>query len=556
MSVTKQTENEVSINLGNLFFSFWKRRKLIISLALAGACVGLLLAFVKSLEQTEQIKASIAVTSVNNAGVYASAGNAEVPSAAEFQLEKDILQPTVYLITSDRVLDRVVKALDLNESIKSKLRSSFAFQQYKETQILDITLYWNNSQDGIRIMQAVLDALPDTLIGTLDIGGIQVLNTPALKTSEMGISLKLLAVLGLAGGLAGAAYVVLRQIIRPTLIDANDVRERFNVELLGNVLMEKIEAGMYNELLLNHNNRFSVDFEQSYAYMAHLIDYKLRQKQQKMFFLTSCYDAEGKTTSAINLAIQLSYFRNKILLIDFDVKHPRLGKFFLESVPHERSLNAVFANETLPRDAVVHLTSYLDILPTRVEPRNIRLTEAIFDKIRNLSEDYNLVVIDAAPVGMVVDMLNLSDLTKECVFMISQDNASQKVIGENITDLQRVGIDILGCIVSHVSPMLIFREKRYGYGRDIESPVEITEKERKARERKINEERYQFRKRQESLEEADRERREKGQSDALELYIANPKDESATALRAMGSGSAPNRSRAKNRKGKGLRRER
>ncbi|MDD2975113.1 MAG: Wzz/FepE/Etk N-terminal domain-containing protein, partial [Aliarcobacter cryaerophilus] len=513
MSVTRQTENEITINLGSLFFSFWKHRKLIISLALAGACIGLLLAFVKSLEQTDQIKASIAVTSVNSAGVYMSAGNSDVPSTAEFQLEKDILQPTVYLITSDRVLDRVVKALDLNASIKGKLKSSFAFQQYKDTQILDITLYWNNSQDGIRIMQAVLDALPDTLIGTLDIGGIQVLNTPALKTSGTGINLKLLAVLGLAGGLAGALYVVLRHIIRPTLIDANDVRERFNVELLGNVLIEKIDAGMYNELLLNQNNRFSVDFEQSYAYMAHLIDYKLQQKQQKMFFLTSCYDAEGKTTSAIFLAIQLSYFRNKILLIDFDVKHPRLGKFFLDSVPHDRSLNAVFANETLPRDAVVHLTSYLDILPTRVERRNIRLTDAIFDKIRSLSEDYDLVVIDAAPVGMMMDVLNLSDLTKECVFMISQDNASQKVIGENIADLQRVGFDILGCIVSHVSPMLFFREKRYGYGRDAEAPVELTEKERKAKERKINEERYQFRRRQEILEEADRERREKGQGD-------------------------------------------
>ncbi len=501
-----QEKDVISINLGDVFFALWKRRAFIIALALVGLCLGILLNFVKSLKQTELIKASIVVTSVNSEGRYTADQDPDQPSAEQFRLEQEILEPAMYIITSDRVLDTVADKLDLSAGTEKLLKSAISVQQYGSTQIMDISLTWTNGQDGVRILNALLEALPDALIGTLDIGGVVVLNEPQLQTTSFPVDLKLVLILAVICGLCAMGYIILRTIFRPTLIDAKDVKEKFDADLIGTAETEKIEVSMYNDLLLKRQNRFSAKFEQSYAYMAHLISYKMQKNNEKFFFLTSCHDGEAKTTSAANLAIQMSYFKDRTLLLDLDVKHPGIGKLFFESVPHERSLNAVLVNECLPQDAVIHLTSYLDILPLRVETRSVRLTNTIFEKLRQLGDKYDIVVIDAPPVDKVMEVLNLYELTKECVFMIRQDKASQDIISENIDSLRRVGFDILGCIVSRVVPVGPFKDQRFEPDRDAEAPGEITEEERKAKERKINEERYQFRKRRKELKEEEKER--------------------------------------------------
>ena len=121
--------------------------------------------------------------------------------------------------------------------------------------------------------------------------------------------------------------------------------------------------------------------------------------------VTSAGPGEGKTTSITNLAITMAHSGSKVLLIDGDLRKPELHKIF--GISEQVGLTNVLVDGLNYKTKVLptHIEG-LEILPVGVIPPNpseLLASNKMKRLLEEVKQDYDFVLIDAPPVGVVTD---------------------------------------------------------------------------------------------------------------------------------------------------------
>lgn len=472
------------IDLSGIFFRLWKKRRHILAAAAAGFLFGVLLYALGSLQNGYVIETSFAVTAQNSGGTFGNSSQ-DSPNYNDLQQSQSMSDAVVFIASSNAVLDQVRENLHLTGTGNEAIRGALSALRYEETQIIRLTLRWADEDEGKRILAEMDSILPDVLEDTLKTGAVSVVDAPALVSSSSGPGMKIIPVLTLAGALLECLYLAVHISVRPTVLEGGTISRKLGIELLGEVPKGVIADYMYNQLLMAGVDEFPFQFRESMAYIAHLTAHKLEENFQNTVVVTSSFDREGKSTVAVNLAIELSKFRPRVLLADLDIHSPSLGKVFFDRPDHEHTVNAMQSNERSGEEAVLHLNSWLDLLPSGVTERPVKLAGGVMDQLKALFQQYDYVVIDASSVSSVSDVLPLQDLTDQVVYVIQQDNASEAVVRADIRDLQRVGFQILGGIVNSMNTEWPGYMKQYGYNLKEPASVELPENRKRELQKTI-----------------------------------------------------------------------
>lgn len=475
----QHNEDEISIDLSELIYAVFKGRRFIVGLALLGLLLGLMFKSISYVQRQNVISASVSVVASQTDGTFYNGGTAPAPD--EVRISPTLAESAIYVMKSEDVIRYVIDKLELINVDPEEVERSLTITQYGQTSILEARLNWNNGPEGEDILNEIIRRTPTVLNDSMRVGTVSVINTARVTSSQGAFRIRTIVILTVLGALLGSLIIVVETLLDPKVVNPTDVQEYFHKELLGEVPYQKMQPDIYSRLILNDQNYFSVEFQQSMAFLAHLIAYKLTEQHVKCFFVTSSMDEEGKTTVAANLAIQLSHFHPRVLLVDMCVGSPEAGRLFMKEVQHRNTLNAVYANEASVQDAVIPLTSYLDLLPCRVENMPLKLNDHIFNKLREAEDQYDFIVIDASPVSMVSDVLALSGLADHAVYVIRQNAASRKSIDAHLRNLERVGIDVLGCVVNHTDKHSPIYTRLYG--RTVQSAFSVSESESGYREK-------------------------------------------------------------------------
>jgi len=179
--------------------------------------------------------------------------------------------------------------------------------------------------------------------------------------------------------------------------------------------------------------------------------------------VTSPGPMEGKTTTAINLAITFALAGNKVLLIDTDMRRPRLHKAF--GVPSNTDgLSRAIMGETEAL-SVIRETGVpnLWLLPCGAMPPNPAelLHAARFKRIVDeLTERYDRVIFDSPPVGAVTDAAILARLTSGTLLVVKGGVTSRDALARVRDTLSGEGVNILGCVLNDFD---LSRRNGYGY---------------------------------------------------------------------------------------------
>ena len=464
-----ENDNLRQIRMSDVLFAMRKRIVLIAIAGAVGLVLGIVLGVVSYLrgEMSKQylITTSIAVTSQSADGLFIS--NMQNPNSTDIHLAEDMVDAVIYVIRSDRTLNAAIEKLDLiGVSIKD-IYSNLKVSQYNETQIVELNLYWRSAQEGISILTAINQVVAPILIDTLKIGGVSVINEPKSKYIIGGsLNTSAWVLMALVGVMMGVGLAVLEMLIRPTLLNTRDVERQLGLELLGEIPSRSSYFRKKRNLL------FWADEEDSdpvvldnFAAIAHMIQWQFRNARSTCLSVTSASQNEGKTTIISYLAVMLAGMGTRVLLVDLDTRSPHLGGMFLTKPDYSHSLNALYRGETDIEDAVTHLTGTLDILPTLLETRPLPLDEAMCALINRLKADYDIVLIDTAPVGQVAETMSLSHVLDTMIFVVRFDGASMSQIREALFRIQKSGKRVLGCIVNDVKSLGTARRGGYyGYG--------------------------------------------------------------------------------------------
>lgn len=443
----------IQIRVSDMLFILQKRWKTIAGLTLLGLLFGFVLSgmtYVQTALHTYEVNGSFAVTTQNAQGKYINGSTSA--NNNDYHLAEDMVDAVRYIMLSDQVMNRVIQSQELLGVTVDQLRSSLTIEQHNKTQIMEMTLAWRTPAEGLEIWNAIVGAANQEIPRILQLGSLAPINTAEATMVGVGgtNSLQLWALLAILGFGAGVGLAMMELLVHPTLNNVRDVETVLGLETIGVIPHDSRAFRNQGSLLSQDTSKFS-EVTQSYSAAAYILRNRIGTKDKHhCFYVTSATAREGKTSVAANLALQMSDMEHRTLLIDFNIRAPRLGTLFLSDVDYAHSLNALYRGDATIEEAVTTLTGHLDLLPTVLEHTPLPMDSTIEELIHKLSEKYEYVIIDAASVGQISDTLSLNRVANSVLFVVGHDSATIPEIQSSLEKLDKSGIRVIGCVVNGV----------------------------------------------------------------------------------------------------------
>ncbi len=197
----------------------------------------------------------------------------------------------------------------------------------------------------------------------------------------------------------------------------------------------------------------------------------------KVILVTSPNHSEGKSSVALSLAESFTLANYRTLLVDADLRQPVIAREYNLDDKRYMPLRTHLENPQGAYEAAhvgVNLTQTLDILPTfRAAPSPTELLSAGFPEcLATWSEDYDVIVIDSAPLLDVADTLTIAPLCTGTVLVASLETTDPQGLEETVERLQRSGVRIFGIAATFVGRSSPRANPRYSRDAEFEERVQ------------------------------------------------------------------------------------
>ncbi len=187
--------------------------------------------------------------------------------------------------------------------------------------------------------------------------------------------------------------------------------------------------------------------------------------------ITSSTRGEAKTTTAINLAYTIAETGKKVLLVDGDMRLPNIARVL--QTKKAPGLSNIIAGLNTIDECVqnIGLLENWDVLPSGDIPPNpseLLNSESMVALIDKLREEYEFVVFDLPPVGIVSDALVAAQNIDGLVVVARQDYTSRKGLGQCISQLSPLKEKVLGIVFTDASKnnkSRYYRAAKYRYSK-------------------------------------------------------------------------------------------
>lgn len=191
----------------------------------------------------------------------------------------------------------------------------------------------------------------------------------------------------------------------------------------------------------------------------------------KVALLTSSLQGEGKSITALNLAISFAEAENRVLLIDCDLRRPKLARLLRKS--SRTGLSNLLLDPSLLGKAILPSgIERLDVILSGDVPPNpseLLGSARMGALLTQLRERYDYIILDTPPVNMVTDAVVLAPKSDGVLFVVRAGQSERGPVMRAVEQLEYAQVKILGFILDDVSGCGSSyghgRYGRYGYGR-------------------------------------------------------------------------------------------
>ncbi|MBD3264230.1 MAG: polysaccharide biosynthesis tyrosine autokinase [Candidatus Omnitrophica bacterium] len=217
---------------------------------------------------------------------------------------------------------------------------------------------------------------------------------------------------GLLGLISGSLLSFGLKYLDHTIASSGEIEHLTDMSSLGELLYMKKEEKADMVCHLRPNSRLGEFFREIKA--------TLYIKAPVILGVTSAMHKEGKTFVASNLAICFAHDKEKVLLIDADMRKGKLAEIY--GVENNRGVTGILKGEVAP-DEVIVPTKIPDlyIIPRGLcvwRPAELLLSPKLKETLEVLSKDFDRIIIDTPPVLHVADTLILSSACEGFIFIV------------------------------------------------------------------------------------------------------------------------------------------
>ena len=471
-------ETTVEISLGEIINILKKR---IVGIIIAGlVCAAIMFGYTNLFlvpQYTATSKLYVYNGKTNNQGYI---GSVDLTAA------KSLVDTYIVIIKSDSLLDEVARRLqpEYDGLTAKQILGMLSAGAVNQTESFKVSITSENPKMSMDIVNTLVDCLPDEFKRIVKVGSIEVIDKAKLPTVPEWPLKRNMALGAVVGMFVISAVFVLLAVWDRTVYDKEILTENFEIPIIGTIpdidgfgsfgggktrnIDGKRTTEHERKMILNENTPFSV--AEAYRMARTNIMYLPSEKKCKIFATTSAYASEGKTITSINLAIAFAQSNKRIILIDADMRKPRVKKNM--ELKTANGLSEYLAGITDEAE-IVHLDNLdLDVITAgkttaaAAELLELPRMKILLDK---LSESYDYILIDTPPMNLVTDAAVLTNLINGYIFSVRCEFSDLDGIKDAVLALQQVNANIVGFVLNGIDPKLSihgkyrYRYSKYGY---------------------------------------------------------------------------------------------
>jgi succinoglycan biosynthesis transport protein ExoP len=420
----------------------WVSILLLTALAVAGAMGATLLT-----TPTYQAKSQVFV-SVSNGGT-----SSDLLQGSAFTQNR--VKSYTDMVTSPRVLIPVIKHLGLGIT-PDQLATSITADSPLDTVLINLTVTNKNPQIASDVANATADSLGTQVTALEKPSGEQAspvhissLRTATVPTVPSSPNVKLNLALGLLMGLAlGVLLAVLREVLDTQVRSEADVQKVTSASVIARIGFDN-EAHTHPLMMQSSPQSHHSEAFRRLRTNLQFLDIADRPKA---IVVTSSLPGEGKSTTAINLAITLADAGSRVALIDADLRRPSIAEYM--GLEGEVGLTTVLIGQADIQDAVQPWgNGSLHVLPSGQVPPNpseLLGSRSMANLLEQLAGQYDMVLIDTPPLLPVTDAAILAKISGGALVVAGADTLHRQQLADGLSSLEDVGARVLGVVLNRL----------------------------------------------------------------------------------------------------------
>jgi len=168
--------------------------------------------------------------------------------------------------------------------------------------------------------------------------------------------------------------------------------------------------------------------------------------------LTSSFPQEGKSSTITNLAISFSQLDKEVLLIDADMRKPRLHKIFgaRNRIGLSSFLIGAASVDNIVQKTAVKRVWLMPSGPHPPNPAELVNSKKMEELVEQVKQKYDFIFIDTPPVLAVVDPLVISAMCDAVVMVLKEGKTSKRALMKSVGELRRVKSNLVGIVFNEV----------------------------------------------------------------------------------------------------------
>lgn len=415
----------------------------------ASTLIGGLLGLGLSLLTTPTYQSSIQFFTTTAAGDGANAAyqgslgaQQKVQSYAELVKSRDIANQVIANSEVDRSTDQVVDATTATAD--------------SSTVLLDVTVTDSQPERALQLAQGIGDVLPEAVnrLETPDGGGpalakLTVVNPPVLASSPVAPQTEQNIAIGIVLGLlVGVGIALLANTLDRRVRSKEQIEAIASASVVGSIPFRKKEdkeSGAEHVVPFREGHSPAAE---AFRRLRTNLEFLNVDNPPRVFVLTSSVSTEGKSETAINLGLALAEAGNRVLLIEADLRRPRVVNYL--EMPDKVGLTNILSGQAEFGD-VVQETRHegVDLLacgPLPPNPSELLASDTAHRLLDDLRGKYDYVIVDSPPLLPVTDGALLARITDGALVVVRSHRTTSDQLAQAVDNLAKAEATLLGTV--------------------------------------------------------------------------------------------------------------
>jgi len=368
-------------------------------------------------------------------------------------------------LAKQQILDELKRQMDFLEAQEQSFLSQQDSKRQNALKLGKNEIEYLNLEREVNTNREMYDALLAkvkelSLAGGVDLNNIRIIEPAELPSAPSGMKSMTLVLGGILGIFLGIGFAFFLEYLDFRIKTPDDIEKNVGLPVLGIIPRMPEAKKLRTPPIIIKDKPKDVSSEAYRSLRTNLVSAGLGNSL-KTIMITSTGPREGKSITTVNLGMTLAEAGFKVLLIDADLRRPKLHRVF--SLERHKGLITMLTGKLTLDEALWDVDTNLSVIPAGPVPSNPSETlgsTLMKQFISYIRDQYDIVLFDAAPILGMTDSVILSTEVDGTIVVVKTEETTRKALKIAVSQLEQVNAKICGVILNNVD---VKRDKYYRY---------------------------------------------------------------------------------------------